>query len=68
MHRIIKNEIYIHRGVMLTRWNDETNKGIGTDIDLKLFKTFADARRYIDKHLDGTHDKEPIIIGEWKSK
>lgn len=64
MHRIVKNEIYTHRGVWITRYN----QGIGTDIDLKLFRTFADAKRYIDKKLDGTHDREPIIIGEWSEE
>lgn len=61
---IVKNEIYVHRGVWITRYN----QGIGTEFDLNLFRTFADARRYIDKKLDGTHDREPEIIGEWSEE
>lgn len=64
MRCIVKNQIYVHRKIWITRYN----QGIGTEFDLNLFRTFADARRYIDKKLDGTHDKEPIIIGQWREE
>lgn len=64
MRCIVKNEIYVHRNIWITRYN----QGIGTEFDLNLFRTFADARRYIDKKLDGTHDREPEIIGEWSEE
>ena len=56
MRRIVKNQFYVHHGKWITRYN----QGIGTDLDLNLFKTFADARRYIDKKLDGSQDKQKI--------
>ena len=62
------NEMYFHRGQILMRYHKEEdgNDGIGTDEDDALFATFADARRYVDKRIDGTNDREPVIIGRWK--
>lgn len=62
MHKIIANEIYTHRGSWIIR-DDETGL-IAVENHKYWFKTFADARRYIDKFCDSTNDKEPVIIGE----
>lgn len=68
MKCILPGELYRHRGHLLTRWDDEVNKGITTDgpNPLLLFGTFADARRYVDMTQDGTHDRVPVCIGEWR--
>lgn len=67
MKCIIPGELYLHRGCALLRCDDGTNKGITADgpNPLLLFRTFADARRYIDMTMDGTHDRVPVPIGEW---
>lgn len=68
MRCIAPNKMYWYRGQMLLRYDDELNKGIGTDEDDCLFRTFADAKRYVDKRTDGTHDREPVVIGHWRMK
>ena len=70
MHCVIPGELYTHRGEFLMRWDDDLNKGITTSgpDPLLMFRTFADARRYIDRTLDGTHDRVPVSIGEWREK
>jgi hypothetical protein len=58
----IASGIYKHRG----RWIFTDNQGIFVEHCLHLFATYTDARLYIDKMHDGSHTREPQIIGEWK--
>jgi hypothetical protein len=60
--RKISNGLYEHRGSWI--WTD--NQGICVEDYPHIFKTYTDARLFIDKILDGTHKREPKIIGEWK--
>ena len=53
--------IYIHRRKMIVK--DE--QGICVEGYLHIFKTFNDARNFIDKISDGSNKKEPVIVGEW---
>lgn len=55
---------YVHRDREIIK--DE--QGIYVVGCLHLFKTFNDARNYIDKTHDGSHKKESVIIGEWDAK
>jgi hypothetical protein len=57
----IANGLYKHRG----RWIFTDAQGIWVENCLHLFKTYTDARLYIDKISDGSHIREPIIIGVW---
>ena len=59
--RKVTNDIYVHRN----RWIIKDEQGIYVEGFLHLFKTFNDAKNFIDKIHDGTNKKEPIIIGEW---
>jgi hypothetical protein len=59
----IANGIYKHKG----RWIFTDNQGIFVENHMHLFKTYNDARLFIDKKHDGSHTKEPQIIGEWTS-
>lgn len=63
MEKICEN-IYIHRKKCIIK--DE--QGIYVEGCLHLFKTFNDARNYIDKTMDGTNKKEPVIVGEWSAE
>ena len=56
--------IYIHKGKLILK----DNQGIYVEGCLHLFKTFNDARNYIDKTHDGSHKKEPVIVGEWSAE
>lgn len=60
----IVDGMYIHRGYVIVK--DE--QGVWFNGCLHLFKTFSDARAYIDKQHDGSNKKEPVIVGEWRSK
>ena len=40
-------------------------QGICVEGYLHIFKTFNDARNFIDKISDGSNKKEPVIVGEW---
>lgn len=60
MQKIVDG-MYIHRGYVITK----DDQGISINGHLHLFKTFTDARAYIDKYHDGSNKKEPVIIGEW---
>ena len=62
--RKIVNGMYMHRGYVIVR--DE--QGIWINNCLHLFKTFADAKAYIDKCHDGSNKKEPVIVGEWNAE
>ena len=55
---------YVHRGHDIIK--DE--QGIYVVGYLHLFKTLNDARNYIDKTMDSTHKKEPVIVGEWSAE
>ena len=63
--------IYFYRGYTITQMFG----GWWFENDLRIYKTVRDAKNAIKKHLDGTHDAEPRIIGEaeyengeWKLK
>ena len=56
--------IYTHKGRMILK--DE--QGIYVEGSLLLFKTFNDARNFIDKTHDGSNKKEPVIVGEWSAE
>lgn len=60
--RKIADGIYTHRGSEILK--DE--QGIWVAGWLYLFKTYTDARFFIDKIIDGTNKREPVIVGEWK--
>lgn len=60
----ITDGIYTHRGHDILK--DE--QGIWVLGWFHLFKTYADARYFIDKIMDGSNKKEPKIVGEWKVK
>lgn len=62
--RKLVDGIYIHRGKAIIK--DE--QGIFVEGCLHLFKTFNDARNYIDKTHDGSQKKEPVIVGEWSAE
>lgn len=70
MKCIEPNEMYWYRGQILLRYHmeEDGNEGIGTDEDDCLFRTFADAKRYVDKRSDSTHDREPVVIGHWRMR
>ena len=70
MKCIEPNEMYYHRGQFMIRYHMDRDgcEGIGTEEDDCLFGTFADARRYIDKRHDGSHDKEPVVTGHWNAE
>ena len=53
--------VYIHRRHLITK--DE--QGICVEDNLEIFPTWNDAREYVNKIMDGTHKKEPRIIGMW---
>lgn len=66
MKCMIPGQMYWHRGEILMR--DDEQGGI-TCSDFycdDIFPTFADGRRWIDKMMDGTHDKEPKVIGKYR--
>lgn len=56
--------IYTHRGY----WIIKDNQGICVENHLEIFKTWNDAREFINKMLDGSNKSEPRIIGEWKEQ
>lgn len=58
----ISDGIYKHRGY----WIIKDEQGICVENRLHIFKTWNDAREFINKITDGTNKKEPVIIGEWK--
>lgn len=60
--RKITDGIYQHRGYMIIK--DE--QGIWVENHLYLFKTWNDAREFINQLIDGINKKEPVIVGEWK--
>ena len=60
--RKISDGIYIHKNRMI--FKDE--QGIWVENWIHLFKTLADARAFVDKIIDGTNKKDPVIVGEWK--
>lgn len=60
--RKISDGIYTHRGYDIIK--DE--QGIYIGGFLLLFKSLTDAKEYINKHIDGTNKKTPVIVGEWK--
>lgn len=62
--RKISDGIYRHRGYMILK--DE--QGIWVENHLHLFKTWTDAREFVNQLIDGTNKKEPVIIGEWKAQ
>ena len=62
--RKISNDIYIHRGYWILR--DE--RGICVENHLEIFKTWNDAREFINKFIDSTNKTEPRIIGMWEAK
>lgn len=64
MKCIIPNRFYMHHQVCIFR--DE--QGVSTSLDLKLFPTFADAKRYIDIIFGYSNDRPPKIIGAWKDR
>lgn len=53
--------IYIHKG----KWIVKDEQGICVEGHLEIFKTWNDAREFINKFIDGTNKIEPRIIGEW---
>lgn len=59
----ISDTLYLHRGRLILK--DE--QGIYVEHHLHLFKTWTDAREFINQILDGTNKKTPVIIGEWKA-
>lgn len=61
MRCIVKSEIYFHRG----KWIIRHTQGICVEGYLELFPTFTDAKHFINKILDGSNEREPIIIGMW---
>lgn len=63
MLKIVEN-VYIHRGYVISK----DDQGIRIHGCLHLFKTFADAKAYIDKYHDGSNKKEPVITGEWNAE
>ena len=58
----LATDIYIHRG----NWIVKDEQGICVENHLEIFKTWNDAREFINKILDGTNKKEPVIVGFWK--
>lgn len=56
--------LYTHRGHDIIK--DE--QGIFVVGCLHLFKTLNDARNYVDKTMDSTNRKEPVIVGEWNAE
>lgn len=57
----IVDGMYVHRGV----WIHTDEQGIWVEGWEHLFKTYNDARNFIDKIHDGSNKKEPVIIGKW---
>lgn len=55
---------YKHRG----RWIFTDDQGIFVEHQMDLLKTYEDAKQLINKLHDGSHTREPVIIGEWKDK
>lgn len=58
----LTEDVYTHRGY----WIIKDKQGICIENHLEIFKTWNDAKEFINKITDGTHKKEPRIIGEWK--
>ncbi|CBL17823.1 hypothetical protein [Ruminococcus champanellensis] len=57
----ISDGVYKHRNVWITK----LEQGIVVDNHLEIFKTYNDAKEFINKILDGSNKIEPRIIGEW---
>lgn len=60
--RKIIGGLWVHRRVYIFK----NEKGIYVEDHLELFKTLADAREFINKILDGTNKKEPVVVGTWE--
>lgn len=60
----ISDGIYTHRGSDIIK--DE--QGIWVVGHFEIFKTYNDAKEFINKIMDGTNKKEPVVIGMWKSE
>lgn len=60
----ITEGIYVHRGHDIIK----DKQGIWVAGILYLFPTLSDARAYIDKIIDGTNKKVPVISGEWSEQ
>lgn len=60
--RKITEGIYTHRG----NWILKDEQGIYVEGFLEIFKTWSDAREFVNKRIDGTNKREPKIAGEWK--
>ena len=58
----LSDGIYVHRGY----WIVKDEQGICVEGHLEIFKTWNDAREFINKFLDGTNKKKPVIVGLWK--
>lgn len=60
--RSLGNGIYVHRGEWINYWPELG--GWMMENNLLVYKTLADAKNAVNKHLDGTHKAEPRVIGE----
>ena len=60
----LSDGIYIHRGY----WIVKDEQGICVENHLEIFKTWNDAKEFINKLLGGTNKAEPRIIGMWKEQ
>ena len=60
----ISDGIYSHRGYDIIK--DE--QGIWVENHLEIFKSYNDAKEFINKIMDGTNKKEPVVIGTWEIK
>lgn len=58
----LTDDIYTHRGKLIIK--DE--QGICVENNLEIFPTWNDASEFINKILDGTNKKEPVIVGFWE--
>lgn len=62
--RKISDAIYVHRGV----WIIKDEQGICIDWDIQrfnIYKSFNSAKEFINKYIDGTNKREPVIVGQW---
>ena len=57
----IADGIYKH----CNRWIFTDNQGIFVEHHFELFKTYEDAKQFINKIHDGSNTREPVIVGTW---
>lgn len=64
--RKVADGLYVHR----KEWIIRDDQGICIEWaihPLDIYKTLEDAKQAINKYMDGSNTKEPIVIGQWIS-